>query len=247
VITDRPHHLGTPTAAFARQVEFLQKFYRIASLETRDGKCSKNTKVTEPTVVLTFDDGYADNTVNLRAVTEQYGIPVFLFVSTGHITEGTPFGHDIKRDQTGFAPLSWDQVVSLHRTGFFRSAATLEVTSIVDRPTFSSWKVKLEAQERELGERAGIWSNYFSFPWGMPKKHVERSSDSGENPISSTFFAAAGGVNTAGTNPEAALATPNRPSIQPVGGRGWQFKMRLTFRAGGIYSLEFCKKTEFVI
>src|SRR5262249_8451435 len=68
LITDRPHHLGIPTLQFERQVEFLRKFYRIASLEEAMQMLHER-RVAEPTVVLTFDDGYRENYVNLRAVT----------------------------------------------------------------------------------------------------------------------------------------------------------------------------------
>jgi len=202
LITDRPHHLGMPTAEFAKQVEFLQKFYRIASLEQAMQMLTEHI-VTEPTVVLTFDDGYAENAINLRAVTEQYGIPVFLFVSTAHISDGTPFGHDTKRGQTGFAPLSWDQVISLHRTGFSFGCHT--------RSHFDCGSTDVTLLENEiggsmkdLGERAGIWSPYFSFPWGMPKN----MSNEGQAVARSHFkyvFAADGGVNVVGTIPQVAL------------------------------------------
>jgi peptidoglycan/xylan/chitin deacetylase (PgdA/CDA1 family) len=202
VITDRPHHLGTPTGEFARQVEFLQKFYRVASLE-RAMDMLKKHEVTEPTVVLTFDDGYADNAINLRAVTEQYGVPVFLFVSTAHITEGTPFGHDLKRDQTGFTPLSWNQVVSLHRTGFSFGCHT---RTHFDCGSTDAQRLESEigGSRKDLGERAGIWSDFFSFPWGMPKNMSTEAQLTAKSHFK-YVFAAAGGVNTAGTNPEAAL------------------------------------------
>lgn len=202
VITDRPHHLGTPTAEFARQIEFLQKFYRIASLEQAMQMLAKG-EVTEPTIVLTFDDGYADNAVNLRAVTEQFGFPVFLFVSTGHISEGTAFGHDVRRNQAGFAPLSWDQVVSLHRAGFSFGCHT--------RSHFDCGSTDVALLENEIGgsqtelsERAGIWSDYFSFPWGMPKNMSTEAQQIAKSHFK-YIFAAAGGVNTVRANPAAML------------------------------------------
>jgi peptidoglycan/xylan/chitin deacetylase (PgdA/CDA1 family)/folate-dependent phosphoribosylglycinamide formyltransferase PurN len=202
VITDRPHHLGTPTAEFANQVEFLRKFYRIASLEQAMQMLAKG-EVTEPTIVLTFDDGYADNAVNLRAVAEQYAIPVFLFVSTGHISDGKAFGHDIRRKQEGFAPLSWKQIVSLHQTGFSFGCHT--------RSHFDCGSTDVAVLESEIGgsqtelsERAGIWSEYFSFPWGMPKNMSPEAQQIAKSHFK-YVFAAAGGANVVGTAPESTL------------------------------------------
>jgi peptidoglycan/xylan/chitin deacetylase (PgdA/CDA1 family) len=202
LISDRPHHLGTPTAAFASQIAFLRKFYRIASLE-QAMQMLQCGRVPVPTVVLTFDDGYADNFVNLRAVAERYNIPVFLFLSTAHIETGSPFGHDVKRKQTGFAPLSWDQVKSLSRSGFSFGCHT--------RSHFdcgSDDRARLEDEiagsKRDLGSRAGIWADYFSFPWGMP----ENISGEALRLAKASFpyvFAAAGGVNVVGNDPRLAL------------------------------------------
>jgi peptidoglycan/xylan/chitin deacetylase (PgdA/CDA1 family)/folate-dependent phosphoribosylglycinamide formyltransferase PurN len=202
VISDRPHHLGTPTAAFARQIAFLRKFYRIASLE-QAMQMLRIGSVPVPTLVLTFDDGYADNFVNLRAVAEHYNIPVFLFLSTAHIESGSPFGHDIKRKQTGFAPLSWDQVKSLSRSGFSFGCHT---RSHFDCGSDDMTKLEDEiaGSKRDLGSRAEIWADYFSFPWGMP----ENISSEALRLAKASFpyvFAAAGGVNVVGNDPGGAL------------------------------------------
>ena len=202
VISDRPHHLGTPTAAFARQVAFLRKFYRIASLE-QVMRMLQNGSVPVPTVVLTFDDGYGDNFVNLRAVAEHYNIPVFLFLSTAHVESGSPFGHDVKRKQMGFAPLSWNQVKSLSRSGFSFGCHT---RSHFDCGSDDMTKLEEEiaGSKRDLGSRAGIWADYFSFPWGMP----ENISGDALRLAKASFpyvFAAAGGVNVIGNDPRGEL------------------------------------------
>ena len=202
IISDRPHHLGTPTAAFARQIAFLRKFYRIASLE-QAMQMLQSGSVPVPTVVLTFDDGYADNFVNLRAVAEHYNIPVFLFLSTVHIESGSRFDHDVKRKQTGFAPLSWDQVKSLSRSGFSFGCHT---RSHFDCGSDDVTKLEEEiaGSKRELGSRAGIWADSFSFPWGMP----ENISGEALRLAKASFqyvFAAAGGANVIGNDPRGAL------------------------------------------
>jgi peptidoglycan/xylan/chitin deacetylase (PgdA/CDA1 family) len=202
VITDRSHHLGTPTAEFARQIAFLKKFYYVASLEQAMQMLQKG-EVPQPTVVLTFDDGYEDNYVNLRAVAKHYNIPVFLFVSTGHISSGAPFSHDIRRNQEGFAPLSWEQVRFLHRLGFSFGCHTRNHFDCgsTDAQVLTE---EIEGSKTELRSRASIWSEYFSFPWGMPKNMSEEALRVSK----STFkyvFAAAGGTNVIGSDPQAAL------------------------------------------
>jgi peptidoglycan/xylan/chitin deacetylase (PgdA/CDA1 family) len=202
VITDRPHHLGTPTSQFARQIAFLKRFYRIASLEQAT-QMLKDGRVTEPTAVLTFDDGYADNYVNLRAITEEYDVPAFFFVSTGHMTNGKAFDHDLRRNQLGFPPLSWDQVLALHRAGFEFGCHTRNHFDCGSTDV-ELLREEIEGSRQELGSRAAIWSDHFSFPWGMPKN----MSDEGQRVARSLFkyvYAAAGGVNMVGMDPEQTL------------------------------------------
>src|SRR5262249_4454967 len=58
LVSDRPHRMGIPTEDFWRQVRFLQRHYRIVSLSEAD-RMLRSGRVSAPTVVLTFDDGYA--------------------------------------------------------------------------------------------------------------------------------------------------------------------------------------------
>ena len=58
--SDRPKFMSLPTAQFARHVRFLQRHYRIVSVDEAVAMLAKD-EVPEPTVVLTLDDGYAEN------------------------------------------------------------------------------------------------------------------------------------------------------------------------------------------
>src|SRR5439155_12896448 len=92
-----------------RHIRFLKEYYRIASLPEALEMVKKG-EVAAPTVVLTFDDGYAENFLGLRAVIEAEGIPVTLFVCTRHVAERSEFQHDLERGEQGFPALSWDEL-----------------------------------------------------------------------------------------------------------------------------------------
>lgn len=192
LITDRPHHLGLPTHLFHRQAEFLTKYYRVASVQEAIKMLEANC-VEAPTVVLTFDDGYAENFVNLRAVAKATGIPVTLFVSTEHISTQRPFAHDIRKNQQGFPPLTWEQVGWMNCAGFEFGGHT--------RSHFDCGSTDLAALEYEivgcktdLEERLGKPVRIFSFPWGMPE-NMSRPAVELARATFAYIFDAAGGAN----------------------------------------------------
>ena len=116
LVTDRVHRMGVSTETFWRQVRFLQKHYRIVSL-SESVELLHSGAAEVPCVALTFDDGYADNFVSLRAVAEETGIPVALFVATEHVENHQEFQHDLVKGTTGFLPLTWDQIRYWSRSG----------------------------------------------------------------------------------------------------------------------------------
>jgi hypothetical protein len=103
LVSDRPHRFGVSTAYFLRQVNYLLRHYRVVSLSEAVELVRKGG-ITVPTVAITFDDGYADNFVNLRAVTEETGLPIGYFISTEHISSGREFVHDQLFNESGFRP-----------------------------------------------------------------------------------------------------------------------------------------------
>jgi peptidoglycan/xylan/chitin deacetylase (PgdA/CDA1 family) len=116
LVTDRIHRMGVSTETLWRQVRFLQKHYRIVSLSESIELLHSGT-VEAPCVALTFDDGYGDNFVSLRAVAEETGIPVALFVATQPVEKHQEFQHDLGKGTRGFFPLTWDQIRYWSRSG----------------------------------------------------------------------------------------------------------------------------------
>ncbi len=166
LVTDRPHHLGISTERFLKQVQFLQTHYKIASLNEATQMLNMNT-VRVPTVVLTFDDGYECNFINLRAVAEEAGFAATLFVTTQHVSSRKEFAHDLGRGQENFRPLSWEQVEGLSRNGFEIGSHT--------RSHFDCGSTDPVALQSEIqGSKADLESHlkrpvrFFSFPIGKP-------------------------------------------------------------------------------
>jgi len=109
LVTDRVHRMGISTEMFWHQVRFLLRHYRIVGL-SEGIELLRSGEMRVPCVALTFDDGYGDNFVSLRAVAEETAIPVALFLPTQPIENHREFQHDLVRGISGFFPLTWEQI-----------------------------------------------------------------------------------------------------------------------------------------
>lgn len=83
-----PQQLAVGPEHFRAQLRWLKRHYRIDRFEapaTDDGRRS---------VVITFDDGYADNCLEALPILEEEGVPATFFVSTGTIGTDREFWWD---------------------------------------------------------------------------------------------------------------------------------------------------------
>jgi peptidoglycan/xylan/chitin deacetylase (PgdA/CDA1 family) len=167
LISDRHHRMSLPTEALLRMVKYLQGHYRIVTL-TKACELLESGSVDEPTLVLTFDDGYEDNFLNLRAVSEETGVPVVLFLSTDPVTHHREFPHDSDRGLFGFRALTWDQVrywsagdaeFGSHTCSHYDCGSTNETLLIRE----------LAESKRTLEQKLGKPARAFAFPFGKPK------------------------------------------------------------------------------
>jgi len=166
IVTDRPHCMGIPTDLFFRHVQFLQKYYRVVDLSDAV-EMLKAGRVHEPTVVLTFDDGYGDNYLSLRAVMQATGVPMTLFLCPDNIEQQREFDHDSRWGLTGFRPLNWDQIRVLDRERFQVGSHTRSHFDCGSTDT-ALLQLQIVESKADLESRLGHEVSLFSFPWGLP-------------------------------------------------------------------------------
>jgi peptidoglycan/xylan/chitin deacetylase (PgdA/CDA1 family) len=163
---DRDKCMGLPTAVFAEHVRYLKKHYRIVSLPEAVTLLQRGT-ITAPTVVLTLDDGYADNFSGLRAIAEIERVPMTILVCTAHVADKSELAHDIARGEHGFPSMGWEEVRHLDQHGVtigshtrtHLNCGTSDRTQLVDEIAGSR-----EDLENALGHSVEI----FAFPKGKP-------------------------------------------------------------------------------
>jgi peptidoglycan/xylan/chitin deacetylase (PgdA/CDA1 family) len=88
-----PWELCVSPGHFAEHLEVLSKNYQVMSLSELVKKL-KEAKLPKRGVVLTFDDGYADNFLNAKPLLEKYRLPATIFVTSDCLDSPTEFWWD---------------------------------------------------------------------------------------------------------------------------------------------------------
>lgn len=200
VVTDRPHPLGIPTALYLEHVRFLQRHYQVLSLPEAV-RLLERGPITRPTVVLTLDDGYADNYLNLRAIVQATAVPITVFVCTENMTQQKAFDHDLQNGVSGFLPLTWSQAEILKRHGVHVASHTRSHYDCGSND-LARLRNEIAGSQADLEEHLGDDGNCFAFPWGKPENMSHPALEFARNAYRHVFSAFGGG--------NFAAASPNR-------------------------------------
>jgi peptidoglycan/xylan/chitin deacetylase (PgdA/CDA1 family) len=79
-----PQLLCVTPQHFAEHLEHLRRHYRIMSLGDL-ARALREERLPKRAVVITFDDGYADDLLNAKPLLERYEAPATVFVITGYL------------------------------------------------------------------------------------------------------------------------------------------------------------------
>jgi peptidoglycan/xylan/chitin deacetylase (PgdA/CDA1 family) len=88
-----PWELCVSPKHFAHQLELLCRHYPVLSLQ-KLLNALKIRQLPKRAVVLTFDDGYADNLWNVKPLLEKYELPATVFVTSGSLDSPDEFWWD---------------------------------------------------------------------------------------------------------------------------------------------------------
>src|SRR5215203_1242979 len=88
-----PQWLSVPPERFDEQVEMLVRNWHVLSLPRLLGTLHEGT-LPKRSVVITFDDGYADNLFEAKPILERHGLPATVFVASGFVGRREEFFWD---------------------------------------------------------------------------------------------------------------------------------------------------------
>ena len=88
-----PQLLSVTPAHFTEHLEVLRRQYQTIPLRDLNNSLNRYVRRSR-TVVVTFDDGYADNLYNAKSLLDRYDVPATVFISTAYIGGGREFWWD---------------------------------------------------------------------------------------------------------------------------------------------------------
>ncbi|MDA7950340.1 MAG: polysaccharide deacetylase family protein [Pirellulaceae bacterium] len=167
VADEKPNSWTISTGKFRKQIDFLRESFEIISLQEaqRRLETGQNRK---PAVVITFDDGYADNCQFALPYLIEHQIPCTYFVSNYYLLSQEPFPHD-RENGCYLKPNTKEEIQGLSKDGVDIGAHTFshaDLGKIHERNEL--WKEVIEPA-RELSQWIQKPVNYFAFPFGLPQ------------------------------------------------------------------------------
>ena len=165
VADEHPSLWSISTRRFARQIEWLRQHFNLVSLAEAQNRIASGHN-DRPTVSITFDDGYADNSAFALPLLIRQRVPFTYFVSVRHVQYGEPFAHDVVADQ----PHRINTVEDLRAL----AAAGVEI-GLHTRTHADLGQVhdpnqlydEVVTAGRELSELVQRPMRYFAFPYGL--------------------------------------------------------------------------------
>ena len=169
-VEDEEHRSCVRPAAFAEQMRHLRtEGYHLLALNDVRRHLDEGLAFPERSVVVTFDDGFADNYHNAFPVLQRESIPMTLFLTSQFI--GGP-ELPVLRDRSGVPPLDWEQVAEMARHGIELGAHT---QTHPDLTTLDDQTLRREITEcrDEIEAHTSVRVRTFCYPRGYFDQRVQ--------------------------------------------------------------------------
>lgn len=165
----------TPSRRFARQMAWLKLMrYRVIGIEEYLRYRCAHSLPPHRTVVITIDDGYADNWNVAYPILQRFRFPATIFVVTDQV--GKPYYSEIDSELNGRLVLSWTEVEQLARAGMGIGAHTRTHPNLRNI-CLEQARSEIEGSKIELEKRLNIPISVFSYPFGEFNAQIQNLAE----------------------------------------------------------------------
>src|SRR3989338_7924022 len=145
---------------FERHMAYLKNHgFRVLSFAQLVQLTKTGQAFPRKSVVITFDDGYADNYEHAYGILRKYGYPAIIFVPTDLMnTDGY---------------LTWDQIKEMAGNGITIGSHTRRHSYLPDLPP-AEQRDEIFGSKHALEQNVGVPAEYFSYPIGGFSEEIKR-------------------------------------------------------------------------
>jgi len=151
---------------FAMQLDWLQANFDVVSLEEAQRRV-RSMHNDRPTVAITFDDGYAENSQTAIPELVRRNLPATYFVATDFMRTGNAFPHDRQRG-VELQPNTIDDLRHYAALGIELGAHTKSHSNCGTISDIELLRDEIMGSAHQLEQWCQVPIRYFSFPYGMP-------------------------------------------------------------------------------
>lgn len=152
---------------FARHLDWLQANFQLVSLAEMQRRI-RSAHCEQPTVSLTFDDGYAENADFAIPELVRRGLTATYFVATDFVRTGQPFPHDVAAG-VPLPPNTMDQLRDFAASGIEIGAHTRSHCDVAKVNCPEQLRSELIGSVEDLQTWLERPIRYFAFPYGLPQ------------------------------------------------------------------------------
>lgn len=169
-----PYLLCVDPQNFHAQIKFLKENYKIIPL-VKLAQDIRKGRIENSTIVITFDDGYADNLYNALPILEEFKVSATIFTTTGYIGQNH-FYWDRDNCEAG-QPLTREELLELSRESLVEIGAhTLTHPKLANLPEKEQEKEILEGKIK-LEQIINMEISGFAYPFGGKNSFDSETTD----------------------------------------------------------------------
>lgn len=161
-----PHLLSVTPENFEKQLLYLKNNFNIISLKELVSDI-KDKKTKRRSVVITFDDGYADNLYKALPILEKLKIPATIFVISGKVNSMEPFYWDEQTDKIDRGrSLTKQELITLSQNPLIEIGAHTMNHPHLSTLSIMEQEYEISDSKKKLEDLLNKPITLFSYPFG---------------------------------------------------------------------------------
>lgn len=148
---------------FEAQMEYLAaEGYTTITIDEMMDALENGTSLPEKSVIITFDDGYADNYEYAYPILKKYGFKATIFLI-----------YDFTNTYPNY--LTWDQVAEMKTSGLIHfESHTMTHANLAELTSVDELRHEIADSHDLLSEKLGYDMHYIAYPGGRVNEEIER-------------------------------------------------------------------------